>query len=225
MRVAPIGVRFATDPDQLREFTRAASRITHSDPRATVAALSVARLIAWSLNRPRKRRPTAEEFVALLRSCGEDAEWHGIVETLAAAAVSGESVGRVASRLHLSDGVTGYAYHTVPIAAYAWFHHYGDFEAGLSAVLDLGGDTDTVGAIAGGLLGSTTVLSGIPSAWVDGIWDAPRDVALLMELASRLSSSDRHPPVRYSWLMVIPRNALFLLVVLTHGFRRLLQPG
>ena len=33
----------------------------------------------------------------------------------------------------ISDGVTGYVYHTVPVAIYSWYHHFGDFEATLVA--------------------------------------------------------------------------------------------
>ena len=53
-----------------------------------------------------------------------------------------------AASLGLTNGVTGYIYHTVPVAVYAWLRHYGDFRVTLEAVLDCGGDTDTVGAIA-----------------------------------------------------------------------------
>ena len=64
--------------------------------------------------------------------------------------------------LGLARGVTGYVYHTVPVAVYAWLRHYGDFRATVEAALDCGGDTDTVGAIAGALAGGTVVGRGSP---------------------------------------------------------------
>ncbi len=42
--------------------------------------------------------------------------------------------------------------------------HDGNFPATIEAVLDCGGDTDTVGAIAGSLAGATCGASGIPAA-------------------------------------------------------------
>ena len=61
---------------------------------------------------------------------------------------------KIAESLGLSNGVTGYVYHTVPVAVYAWYRHFGCFEETVVAVLDCGGDTDTVGAIAGALAGA-----------------------------------------------------------------------
>jgi len=63
-------------------------------------------------------------------------------------------VSEFANDLGLERGVTGYAYHSVPVALYAWLRHSDDFRAALTAVLDCGGDTDTVGAIVGALMGA-----------------------------------------------------------------------
>ena len=92
----------------------------------------------------------------------------------------------------------------------------------LEAVIECGGDTDTVGAIAGALAGATVGESGIPQDWVKGIWDAPINVTLLRKTAEQFA--ELHGHVRYLWPLSIPRNVLFLLIVLWHGFRRLLPP-
>ncbi len=130
--------------------------------------------------------------------------------------------------LGLANGVTGYIYHTVPVAAYAWLRHYGDFRATVEAALDCGGDTDTVGAIAGALAGATVGEAGIPEPWLRGIIDWPRSVRLLRTVADRLADQLRIGSplgeVSYFWPAVLPRNLFFLLVVLVHGFRRLAPP-
>jgi hypothetical protein len=119
-------------------------------------------------------------------------------------------------------------YHTVPVAVYAWYRHCGEFEAALGAVLDCGGDTDTVGAITGALAGAVVGEEGIPRVWIDGIVDWPRGRGLLYVLSDRLSAASRiHRPlpvVRYFWPVLPVRNLLFLVIVLAHGFRRLLPP-
>ena len=86
------------------------------------------------------------------------------------------SVPDFAISIGLAKGITGYIYHTVPVAAYAWLRHYGDFRATVEAVLDCGGDTDTVGAIAGALAGASVGVAGIPEPWFAGIIDWPRSL-------------------------------------------------
>ena len=119
-------------------------------------------------------------------------------------------------------------FHTVPVVAYAWLVHHGDFAASVESVVDCGGDADTTGAIAGALAGATVGLSGIPEDWVDGVRDWPRGIEHCEEVAARLTNVvQSHQPatsVRYCWPCVIPRNLFFLLVVVSHGFRRLLPP-
>jgi ADP-ribosylglycohydrolase len=118
--------------------------------------------------------------------------------------------------------------HTVPVVTYAWWRHYGDFRSTLEAVLDCGGDTDTTGAIAGALAGATVGENGIPNSWLTGIVDWPRSVGLLHRVAERLAQQRQTgqplEPVSYFWPAVLPRNLLFLAVVLAHGFRRLAPP-
>ncbi len=124
--------------------------------------------------------------------------------------------------------MTGYAYRSVPVALYAWLRHPDDFRTALVAVLDCGGDTDTVGAITGALMGARLGSGAIPQTWLEGICDQPRSVGLLIQIAERLSrqkaATGALRPVRYFWLLLVNRNLIFLVTVLCHGFRRLLPP-
>jgi ADP-ribosyl-[dinitrogen reductase] hydrolase len=135
---------------------------------------------------------------------------------------------KLAESLGLARGVSGYIYHTVPVVAYAWFRHCGDFRQTLTTVLDCGGDTDTTGAIVGALAGATVGEAGIPAEWRAGIADWPRSLRLLRTLADRLeaviTTGQAGAPVRYFWAAIPLRNLIFLLIVLAHGFRRLLPP-
>lgn len=94
--------------------------------------------------------------------------------------------------------------------------------------LECGGDTDTVGAILGALIGAVAGKPGIPRDWLDAIGDWPRSVAFIDRVAVRLAeqTNTRNSlgPVSYFWPGLIPRNILFILVVLFHGFRRLAPP-
>lgn len=229
MRTALLGGYFADDMEAIERFVRAATELTHTDPRAFTGAVAVARLAALAVGHEASQRPEASSVFAILDSLApDDAEWRGIVEQMQTAHLAEMPVRDFADSLGLQRGVTGYVYHTVPVAAYAWLRHYGDFRGTVEAVLDCGGDTDTVGAIAGALAGATTGVSKIPADWLEQIWDWPRSVALLQKTAGRLArqKGEGRPlgAVSYFWPAVVPRNLLFLTVVLVHGFRRLLPP-
>lgn len=229
MRVAVIGAFFAHDPQRRAAYVATSTRITHTDPKALTGATAIAELAAWIVRDALTGRPPLEPFVALLRACGpDDRDWQVLVDAIAQAARDDMTVGELAERLGLAKGVTGYIYHTVPIAAYAWFRHGDDYQQALTAVLDCGGDTDTVGAITGALAGATVGEAGIPLEWQTGVVDWPRSLPLLRTLADRLAAvqttDQPAAAVRYFWPAIPLRNLLFLLIVLAHGFRRCLPP-
>lgn len=229
MRSAIIGAFFAFSPERMDDFLEASTRITHSDPRALIGASAVAKIAAWTVRDQLSGRPPLGECLAAIRSSGsEDKEWLAVVEAIRSACVRGLSVERFADLLGLSQGVTGYAYHTVPVAVYSWYHHFGDFEATVSSILSCGGDTDTTGAIAGALAGAVVGDQGIPEPWKWGILDWPRGTKFFVELADRLAESSVEqkpaPHVSYFWPGVVLRNFFFLVIVLLHGLRRLAPP-
>ncbi len=229
IRSAPIGAFFADSPDQIDEYVAVSTRLTHSDPRALTGAKAVAYLTAWMIRERMVKRPKLEDTLACLHRAGKgDDEWAGILRSIADAHEQSLTVGQFARCLGLSDGVTGYMYHTVPVAIYAWYQHFGCFEDTVSAVITCGGDTDTAGAIAGALAGAVVGEQGIPGDWVSGIRDWPRGTEFFCEVADRLAENSQTreagSPVSYFWPGVVPRNIFFLAVVLLHGFRRLAPP-
>jgi ADP-ribosyl-[dinitrogen reductase] hydrolase len=166
MRCALLGAYFCEDQDALERFVMASTKLTHTDPRALIGALAVARLAAWAVQHGPAEPPSAE-FVGdmLAKLAPADREWGDLVDRMLAAWGRWDSVTAFASSLGLGGGMTGYVYHTVPVAVYAWLRHYGDFRAAVEAALDCGGDTDTAGAIVGALAGGTVGANGIPNDW------------------------------------------------------------
>jgi hypothetical protein len=126
--------------------------------------------------------------------------------------------------------VTGYVYHTVPVALYAWLRHPDDFGRAVEEVVLLGGDADTTGAIVGGLVGATVGSAGIPEAWLAGLLDGPFSVRWMRRLADSLAATFGESPARpgvppsYFWPGLLARNLGFLTLVLVHAGRRLLPP-
>ena len=103
-----------------------------------------------------------------------------------------------------------------------------DFPAAVTAVIRCGGDTDSTAAITGGIVGCATGKEGIPDEWLSRLWEWPRTVSWMEQLAcslyqARVSRAPSSPP-RLPIYGLLPRNACFAAIVLAHGFRRLLPP-
>ena len=223
MRSALIGAYFAGDLARIREYVRASTCLTHTDPKAETAALAVALTAAWSTGGLQPKGAHFQEIREYWISAGaDDADWLMLIQKIADAKDRQLSLSDFAQELGLKRGVTGYAYHTVPVALYAWLSHFGDYRAGLEAVLNCGGDTDTVGAITGALL---AINSAIPEAWISGLCDYPISLAYLEELALALEFGpdeiNQQIPT-FAWIALPIRNIVFLTLVAAHVCRRLI---
>jgi ADP-ribosyl-[dinitrogen reductase] hydrolase len=188
MRSAIIGAYFFDDPARRREFVSAATRLTHTDPRAGTAALAVAEAAA-SVILPQP----PHEWASTLRGLDGGEEWTTICNKLELGLAKGMSVGGFAEALGLRNGISGYSYHSVPVALYAWLRSPDDFREALTSALNCGGDTDTVGAIVGALAGANVGASGIPSEWLARICEWPRSTKVLNQAAQRLARQRRKP--------------------------------
>jgi ADP-ribosyl-[dinitrogen reductase] hydrolase len=228
MRSALLGVCLGQDLDGLRARVRASTRLTHTDPRAERGAL----LVALAAHHAATTKVDSTAFLNLARSqLDVDDELKGLLARLEEHLTRRATPAEFAESLGLRRGVTGYIYHTVPIALYCWLRFPDDFRQAVEAVILLGGDTDTTGAITGAIVGASVGARGLPANWLSGIRDWPWSIAWLRDLAERLAR--RYPgvgtpapaaPPSLRWIARLPRNVLFAAVVLLHGFRRLLPP-
>jgi len=217
MRSAIIGAVFHNNCDLREEHVRVSTEITHTDPRALIGALAVAECVASESAEP-------EVIVAQLRGLGtEDPEWQSAVALIESQLASGTGTRDFACALGCgTQGVSGYVYHSVPVAIFAWLTHM-NWQA-LVDVQACGGDTDTVGAIAGALVASRPEVP-IPVALVDGIWEWGVGVSGLQKIGDQLDLWELgNPPtlIRWFWPLIVVRNFVFLIVVLVHGFARIL---
>ncbi len=227
MRAALLGAYFCDDRTALDAYLEAQTIVTHSDPKALTGAKAVAYLAAHMLRTDLAQPPV--QYGDLLRSAAPgDAAWQAIVDDIEEALSQQLTVEAFAAALGLADGVTGYVYHTVPVALFAWHRHFGDFKSTLEAVYYCGGDTDTVGAIAGALAGTAVGEAGMPKTWLKGLIDWPRSKRHLRRIARRLSDQRSRGgaagPVGYFWPGILPRNAAVLILTLLHLCRRAAPP-
>ena len=228
MRVALIGVCYGEDRDRMRVLVRAATRITHTDPKAEAGALAVA--LAAHLSASHAVPVTPARYLEELRSL-PDIHASGIcelVEGVCSSIAAGETGEAFAERIGCAKGVTGYVNHTVPVALHVWLRYPSDFRTAVTQVIRLGGDTDTVAAIVGALVGAHVGKAGIPSEWLADLWEWPRTKAWMeqvgVKLAETCTKGEAGSAVPLNLLTLLLRNAVFLAIVLLHGFRRLLPP-
>jgi ADP-ribosylglycohydrolase len=227
MRSAILGACFGEYPDKLRDLVNASTRMTHTDPKAEQGALAIALTTHFLCqNRPLSLEHFYEFHAEHL---GSDAgELLSLIEQVLRSVEAGETTAVFAARLGLEEGVSGYILHTVPVAIHAAISHADDLEGALQAVLECGGDTDTVAAITGGMVGACLGSDGIPERLKRGVWEPIYSSVWLVQLGKSLADTvlkgvkQRPQPTR--WILLPFRNVLFLVVVLLHGFRRLLPP-
>lgn len=218
MRSAIIGVVFGDDVAKRQAFALAACRLTHTDPRAEESALLVAEAASMAA-----RHLPSHEAPSVLEKLIVSDEMKARFATLKSALSAQKSVVDYAEEIGCGYGVSGFAPNTVAVALFAWLRHRGDFESAVRSVIQCGGDTDTVAAITGAICGAETGEAGIPLAWTNGILEWPRSLNHIRRLADALAAHNRRPP-QYFWPAVPLRNLFFLVIVILHGFRRMLPP-
>lgn len=229
MRAAILGVAIS-DLAQLREFVRVSTRLTHTDPKAEFGALAVA--LAARLAKSHEELVPDEYLEHLTALIGSEAsELISLIARAVDSVKAGHDTPAFAESLGLQNGVSGYVYHTVPVAIHAWLRYPQDCRAAIMAVVQCGGDADSTGAIVGGMVGAGVERRGIPQDWLDGMIEWPNTVAWMERLGKQLASASsgeiKNAQVkleRPSVLGVLVRNLFFLTLVLFHGFRRLAPP-
>ena len=222
MRCALLGVSFHDDEQKRRDYTKISTELTHRDPKALYGAMAVVETVAFIYNL-QGRDFQSDEYFAMLKGFGDE-EWLSLINDLEKSFNDGVSLEEYAVNLGAIKGVSGYVYQTVPVAIYSLLKNYGDFEKTLFDVLDLGGDTDTVGAITGAMA-SVASQQELPREALENICEWPRSRTKYTELAKDLCRSKKGEALERSWsypvLGILFRNFVFTVIVLAHGFRRL----
>lgn len=240
MRAGVLGLCLHRDGDPLREFVRASTRITHTDPKAETGAMLVA-LAVREAYRARGSPVDAEAFLQICRQQSLEPEWLAAIEHLQQSLAASESAAEFAARLNCRRGITGYIVHTVAAVLFCWLRWPGEFRRPMEEIILLGGDSDSTAAILGGLAGASCGTQSIPPEWISHLAEWPYSLEWMAavlgpDLQRRFGSDQPATPVlvrqeaptplpRFLMpLAVLVRNVFFLAVVLFHGFRRLLPP-
>jgi ADP-ribosylglycohydrolase len=227
MRSAIIGVCYGADFQKLRELVRASTRLTHTDAKAEFGALAVA--IAAHQSSHQSNISPQNYYHALQRIMGAEAsEFFQLIKKVCNSVNAQQTTESFAVELGLTQGVSGYIYHTVPVVIHAWLRHQQDYPGAILEIVRCGGDTDTTAAILGGIIGASVGQEGIPAPWLEDLWEWPRTVKWIKLLGKTLANVSHQDavctPLELPMYKLFWRNLLFMVVVIIHGFRRMLPP-
>ena len=209
MRVSILGL-LCDDNVKLREFVKRTTYISHTDPKAYRGALAIA-VAAKLAGENKKVDPDSflESFKKINDSKCE--EFDEILKKTIQSVNSKQSTQNFAESLGLSKGVTGYIYHTIPIAIHAWLSNQDNFQTGLMNTIQCGGDTDTVGSIVGSLIGIQVGAENIPENWRKGLFDYPLNEKSLKEIAN---NTYNRSIIRELIVFPFRQTLLFILIIL-----------
>lgn len=168
MRLAPIALRYAHDPQEAVERAADSSRTTHATAEAVDACRWFASLLVGVLNGGGKEAADAADLtlspaIADIRA--------GSYKTKARAAIKS----------------SGYVVDTLEAALWA-FHSTDTFRDGALLAVNLGDDADTVGAVYGQIAGAYYGADAIPADWRTALYRHD-DIVALAERLHALSAS------------------------------------
>jgi poly(ADP-ribose) glycohydrolase ARH3 len=174
MRVAPIGLVFRDDRQRLWDQARLSALPTHLHPLGIEGAQLLALAVALCSCMTRFDR---DSFFAELVAACESAEYRTKMEAAARAQAPDDLAG-LGNRIE--------ALHSVPTAIASFALTPESFEATVSNVIFLGGDTDTLAAMAGALSGAYVGAGRLPGRLVGLLESSPKGRAYLQRLAEQL---------------------------------------
>jgi ADP-ribosylglycohydrolase len=169
MRAGPLGVLFAGEPDAMRDAAREQSLITHLDPRCAAGAVAVAGAVALAVE------PGPVHPDSFLETLAGWVEWDDRSVSRAVAGVASWlelDPEEAAQHLHASgldpgheedwQGISAFVTPSVAWSIYAFLRTPDDYWSTVCTAIAVGGDTDTMAAVAGAIAGARLGSSALP---------------------------------------------------------------
>jgi poly(ADP-ribose) glycohydrolase ARH3 len=197
MRAGPLGLLFPGSPDDMLRASREQSRITHLDPRCAAGAVAVAGAVALaaepgSIDRgeflERLATWVATEDASVADAIRGLAQWGDLLPAAAARHV--HRIGLDPAHAQQWMGISAFVTPSVVWSLYAFLRSPDDYWATVCTAIRVGGDTDTMAAIAGAVSGGRLGVAALPVPLVDvlndrGTWRA-QDLAEVARACGRL---------------------------------------
>jgi len=155
MRLAPIPLAYAREPEQAIDYAQEMSRTTHGAAEPVDACRYYSGLIVGALEGQSKEALLSDRF-SPVRESWASSGLSAKIEAIAAGSFKTKNPPNIRG--------TGYVVDALEAALWA-FWTTANFEEGVLAAVNLGDDADTTGAIYGQLAGAYYGLDEIPTEW------------------------------------------------------------
>lgn len=174
MRVAPVGLFFSHDPEQLAEQARLASLPTHVHPLGIAGAQIIANAVGMCLRMPLF---DADDFFSELSARVVEPEYRAKMD-------AARNARTLDDLLPLGNGIAAQESVVTAIGCFAFTPH--SYEQVIANAILLGGDTDTIAAMAGAIAGAFLGESAIPKHFVEALEDRHKGRTYIARLAKQL---------------------------------------
>lgn len=178
MRAGPLGLLYGRDPRILARVVSDQTRVTHQDARCAAGALAIAAAAAIAARRERVRpveflvelsgwvEPLEQEFA---NTIGGMTNWFHLPPDAAAGFLRDHGVEpETGAGWH---GVSSFVTSSVCWSLYAFLQAPDSYWDGICIAIAVGGDTDTIGAMTGSILGGRHGTAALPSEFCDCLTD------------------------------------------------------
>jgi ADP-ribosylglycohydrolase len=177
MRLAPVPMRYASDPVLAIERAADSSRTTHGAATAVDACRYLSGLVVGALGGASKREVLSDRYCPALGYWAD----HSLVPEI-------DEIAAGSFKLREPPEIVGSGYVVKSLEAALWALHRGrDFREGCLLAVNLGDDADTTAAVYGQLAGALWGASAIPDEWLDKLTLRDRIEAFADDLHSLAS--------------------------------------
>ncbi len=160
MRVAPVGIVYHDNLEQLRSVAYGQSQITHVHELGMEGAAIQAYAVALAVNADTSAELDSHTFLRKLKDFTPNELYKQKLERVGELL---DHTSKVRVARELGNGVE--AHNSVLTAIYCFLRNWGSFEESVLYAISLGGDTDTIGAMTGAISGAYHGVEAIPERW------------------------------------------------------------
>jgi len=177
MRIAPVGVLYYDDPEELKEVACKSSQITHAHALGKEGGALQAGAIALATGLKPSVPLDRADFLTRLEAFIQADAFKQKLASMGELLFESKSDRVVAE---LGHGIE--AFNSVPAAIYSFLAHSHSYAEAVTYAISLGGDTDTIGAMTGAISGAYLGVEVIPAQWRNKLENG----AYIEELAEKL---------------------------------------
>ena len=178
MRIGILGFIYRDDPDKLVKAAMLSGRITHSHPVSDAASIAGAYAVKLALD----GLEPGEMFEPLLKITeGISQEFTDALESSYKMAYSKKGDEEALKTL----GQGWYADETFALAYFCTLRYPDDYRKAVQTAVNITGDSDSVGSVAGGILGAKLGIEAVPVSWTEALKDKEKLEEMVLPLLEK----------------------------------------